>query len=136
CARGWAWRWWPRASRRKDRRTASSSSAAAAARATCSASPATPRRRWPICARAISPPPCGAAPEGSAGLGHADRRVAPSDEAQLVRRRLRQVDHPAFDERPAIVDPHRHHLAVALVGDRKSTRLNSSHVKISYAVFC
>src|SRR5690606_41789338 len=23
-----------------------------------------------------------------------------------------------------------------LVGDRKSTRLNSSHVKISYAVFC
>src|SRR5690606_41849021 len=26
-------------------------------------------------------------------------------------------------------------LAVA-VGDRKSTRLNSSHVKISYAVFC
>src|SRR5690606_2929848 len=25
---------------------------------------------------------------------------------------------------------------VASVGDRKSTRLNSSHVKISYAVFC
>src|SRR5690606_40130205 len=25
---------------------------------------------------------------------------------------------------------------VILVGDRKSTRLNSSHVKISYAVFC
>src|SRR3989442_4871623 len=24
----------------------------------------------------------------------------------------------------------------ALVGDRKSTRLNSSHVRISYAVFC
>src|SRR5690606_41558099 len=24
----------------------------------------------------------------------------------------------------------------AVVGDRKSTRLNSSHVKISYAVFC
>src|SRR5690606_40391728 len=24
----------------------------------------------------------------------------------------------------------------ALIGDRKSTRLNSSHVKISYAVFC
>src|SRR5690606_41439707 len=38
----------------------------------------------------------------------------------------------------------RHYLAVALDdaqlawcgGDRKSTRLNSSHVKISYAVFC
>src|SRR5690349_23212080 len=27
-------------------------------------------------------------------------------------------------------------LRAALVGDRKSTRLNSSHVEISYAVFC
>src|SRR5439155_14720958 len=27
-------------------------------------------------------------------------------------------------------------LAVYIVGDRKSTRLNSSHVAISYAVFC
>src|SRR5690606_41519380 len=26
--------------------------------------------------------------------------------------------------------------ALCLYGDRKSTRLNSSHVKISYAVFC
>src|SRR5690606_40998378 len=29
-----------------------------------------------------------------------------------------------------------HHAAVAALEDRKSTRLNSSHVKISYAVFC
>src|SRR5690606_11113785 len=29
-----------------------------------------------------------------------------------------------------------HSLEVGCVGDRKSTRLNSSHVKISYAVFC
>ena len=29
-----------------------------------------------------------------------------------------------------------HHAAQVLVGDRKSTRLNSSHVVISYAVFC
>src|SRR5690606_39832933 len=28
------------------------------------------------------------------------------------------------------------HPARRLAGDRKSTRLNSSHVKISYAVFC
>src|SRR5207302_11273278 len=27
-------------------------------------------------------------------------------------------------------------LVFGMVGDRKSTRLNSSHVKISYAVFC
>src|SRR5690606_39781214 len=32
---------------------------------------------------------------------------------------------------PVVVPPQ-----VAIVGDRKSTRLNSSHVKISYAVFC
>src|SRR3989442_13772675 len=29
-----------------------------------------------------------------------------------------------------------HRLDDLLVGDRKSTRLNSSHVRISYAVFC
>src|SRR5690349_22643419 len=29
-----------------------------------------------------------------------------------------------------------HGMAVLLVADRKSTRLNSSHVEISYAVFC
>src|SRR3989442_3862867 len=27
-------------------------------------------------------------------------------------------------------------LAIGPIGDRKSTRLNSSHVRISYAVFC
>src|SRR5690606_7116300 len=31
---------------------------------------------------------------------------------------------------------HPHRLALQLNTDRKSTRLNSSHVKISYAVFC
>src|SRR2546430_5346599 len=31
---------------------------------------------------------------------------------------------------------HRHGDAGAAVGDRKSTRLNSSHSQISYAVFC
>src|SRR3712207_7326019 len=33
------------------------------------------------------------------------------------------------DDRAVLVDPH-------FVGDRKSTRLNSSHANISYAVFC
>src|SRR5207249_11831868 len=28
------------------------------------------------------------------------------------------------------------HFTMALISDRKSTRLNSSHVSISYAVFC
>src|SRR5690625_4974784 len=35
-----------------------------------------------------------------------------------------------------IVDPDRYIDVFAELGDRKSTRLNSSHVAISYAVFC
>src|SRR5690349_22775490 len=37
-----------------------------------------------------------------------------------------------------LLDRHREHEAVlaGALGDRKSTRLNSSHVEISYAVFC
>src|SRR5690349_22570928 len=34
------------------------------------------------------------------------------------------------------VERRRAHVAQDQVGDRKSTRLNSSHVEISYAVFC
>src|SRR5437667_9354775 len=34
------------------------------------------------------------------------------------------------------VDDHRRRLVEALARDRKSTRLNSSHITISYAVFC
>src|SRR5690606_41470175 len=41
-------------------------------------------------------------------------------------RKLREAVKASFD---AIIER-------ALSGDRKSTRLNSSHVKISYAVFC
>src|SRR5690606_39288615 len=38
--------------------------------------------------------------------------------------------------RPVLHRPNLHVLTHAHVEDRKSTRLNSSHVKISYAVFC
>src|SRR5262245_62611006 len=41
----------------------------------------------------------------------------------------------AAPEAPAPGDPRRG-IASAPVGDRKSTRLNSSHLGISYAVFC
>src|SRR5256885_5752078 len=39
---------------------------------------------------------------------------------------------------PGFVDTHRHTWEAAIRGcaDRKSTRLNSSHLVISYAVFC
>src|SRR5690606_39935314 len=46
-----------------------------------------------------------------------------------IRRRSRRSD------RPAASAPARHRPAPTRA-DRKSTRLNSSHVKISYAVFC
>src|SRR5690606_40362693 len=66
-------------------------------------------------------PSCGTVPEcawRSAGLGRgacgAARIEAVADAADGVQQRRRKV----------------------AVEDRKSTRLNSSHVKISYAVFC
>src|SRR2546426_4795458 len=43
-----------------------------------------------------------------------------------------QPDEPAFEAKRPNAEPHGHdHLP-----DRKSTRLNSSHLVISYAVFC
>src|SRR5690606_42040060 len=59
--------------------------------------------------------------------------------------RIVGVDLAGFEDRTTraayfaqdFVGVHRCGLAVtAHAGDRKSTRLNSSHVKISYAVFC
>src|SRR3712207_7228885 len=48
-----------------------------------------------------------------------------------------EADQRHRDRRP---DPERHRVglarAVGAPGDRKSTRLNSSHANISYAVFC
>src|SRR2546426_3591958 len=48
------------------------------------------------------------------------------EDVRLARRRSVALDRPA--RRPAASD--------ALKQDRKSTRLNSSHLVISYAVFC
>src|SRR5690606_41618265 len=59
--------------------------------------------------------------------GPAALPAGPAD-AGVPRRAARPLPPPA----PAL--PHRH--ALLLLPDRKSTRLNSSHVKISYAVFC
>src|SRR5438067_9154689 len=53
---------------------------------------------------------------------------APPPAAARLRLRRRPARAPAVDRRPYP----RH----AGGGDRKSTRLNSSHVSISYAVFC
>src|SRR5438874_4917571 len=65
----------------------------------------------------------GAAPalQEIAALVGADDGEAGDGTARVVER--------GFDQAPIIVEE-------AVDGDRKSTRLNSSHVEISYAVFC
>src|SRR3712207_8935193 len=56
--------------------------------------------------------------------------------------RLLKAARAFFDEEPRTFDALRKHLAERFEGneremaDRKSTRLNSSHANISYAVFC
>src|SRR5690606_41901076 len=55
-------------------------------------------------------------------------------QARVARGEAREVQR---DGVPAVRDPPAPHRArQRRVRDRKSTRLNSSHVKISYAVFC
>src|SRR5256885_11216683 len=55
----------------------------------------------------------------------ADRQLVPHEPEPRLARRAEQVQHELRRE----ADP-------AEVQDRKSTRLNSSHLVISYAVFC
>src|SRR5690606_40840934 len=62
------------------------------------------------------------------------------EQVRQVRRQLR-LDHTRLAHRIRELDRVRgtqgdHRGAHAAAADRKSTRLNSSHVKISYAVFC
>src|SRR2546426_8082664 len=49
----------------------------------------------------------------------------------------RTTNYQAFREMVAVVEAQDlEYVGIALIGDRKSTRLNSSHLVISYAVFC
>src|SRR5437773_6763327 len=58
-------------------------------------------------------------PTSNEGILHPDARIVDAGGSTIV---------------PGMVDAHSH---VTLPGgDRKSTRLNSSHITISYAVFC
>src|SRR3712207_8365194 len=70
----------------------------------------------------------GAARVPGGGHGGAGRRVAPA-----ARRRVPLPDREP-DAREAVDAEHVH--GHRRDGDRKSTRLNSSHANISYAVFC
>src|SRR5690606_41153721 len=55
------------------------------------------------------------------------------DDASARAAVMRALGQPTPDRIRVIAQAFRHGLSVE---DRKSTRLNSSHVKISYAVFC
>src|SRR5690606_40758648 len=70
--------------------------------------------------------------------GPCERRIGPLEEALPVGedRGLAAQRRAAVDEDRLVVDEGGEGLEVALGQDRKSTRLNSSHVKISYAVVC
>src|SRR3712207_6927706 len=67
-----------------------------------------------------------------------DRQLRADDLARQadLAERPRPVDDPGDDRRGAARAAGRDRHAPRRLGDRKSTRLNSSHANISYAVFC
>src|SRR5207244_10613583 len=67
-----------------------------------------------------------------AGAGEDEREQHGPGEGQ-PRRRPRVLNHVSL---PPSSSPPRRPLGLIVEGDRKSTRLNSSHQIISYAVFC
>src|SRR5690606_39827605 len=68
----------------------------------------------------------------------ADVRLQVADAAHLDQRRGQEAAQADVQDEPALddLDDRTGDDAVLVLEDRKSTRLNSSHVKISYAVFC
>src|SRR2546426_3625116 len=68
----------------------------------------------------------------SLGVPRHGRHVARDEIDRLHPRLLERAAVQRHDPGDDVLDVHR----LAHVGDRKSTRLNSSHLVISYAVFC
>src|SRR5438477_9605170 len=58
------------------------------------------------------------------------------DDAPTVRQTEGPYFKPSSPQRADLVEPNSNARLVELDQDRKSTRLNSSHMSISYAVFC
>src|SRR3712207_9499238 len=56
--------------------------------------------------------------------------------SEFLVRKLEVTDVGAYYPHRVTYHPTCHSLRMLRVGDRKSTRLNSSHANISYAVFC
>src|SRR3712207_7497201 len=94
-------------------------------------------RRPPSSPSFPSPPLCRPVP-ARVGLGRLSERNAPRDKFELDGLELQEARRKAFLD-IAATDPERCVVIAASAGeaeDRKSTRLNSSHANISYAVFC
>src|SRR3712207_7213995 len=82
-------------------------------------------------ARRPATPPAGRQPHRAHQPFDAPSRVPPALSAQLGADPSRAIDPSAVREEPADMAA-----PLGLRLDRKSTRLNSSHANISYAVFC
>src|SRR3712207_8091055 len=90
-------------------------------------------RRPPRSTLFPSPPPIRSEHHGPARpCAQDDVRIAPAD-IDVSRRERDRLGHLAHGERADLVEAARQR---PREGDRKSTRLNSSHANISYAVFC
>src|SRR3712207_7205871 len=75
--------------------------------------------------------------DGALHGGHARQHQVQEDERVRVEADVPVAHHPPGEEQQRTEDePPRAHAVPHPVGDRKSTRLNSSHANISYAVFC
>src|SRR5690606_41542847 len=64
---------------------------------------------------------------------HVGRRLAPRERDELL---VELGEHFVVEGGVVLADPQIEQALLDASEDRKSTRLNSSHVKISYAVFC
>src|SRR5256885_13197393 len=64
------------------------------------------------------------------------RSKEPTDPTRLVANGTEREGEERFLEIPMAIEKHPLILEIGRLTDRKSTRLNSSHLVISYAVFC
>src|SRR3712207_4353224 len=76
--------------------------------------------------------------EGESEEAAAEKEEAAKKEVAAKKDEQREEEQAAAEQEPAVPVPATNDmwLTVPKLGDRKSTRLNSSHANISYAVFC
>src|SRR5699024_11518824 len=71
---------------------------------------------------------------------HADLGIRPQEKSTDLNKGIKDIKDAASSDGRLFIDKPQtfsdFNLIYGIAGDRKSTRLNSSHVSISYAVFC